>query len=41
MYPNHDFCRQRQDDKWKHDLYDDDEHQLYSMDWLCYSHMQV
>ncbi|QCE11501.1 hypothetical protein DEO72_LG10g2734 [Vigna unguiculata] len=22
--------RQRQDDKWKHDLYDDDEHQLYN-----------
>lgn len=26
--------RQRQDDKWEHDLYDDDEPQTSSMDWL-------
>lgn len=25
------FCRQRQDDKWAHDLYDNDEPQISSM----------
>lgn len=27
------FCRQRQDDKWEHDLYEDNDPQVSSMDY--------